>query len=390
MRRTRVKSTSVKIVFDRKHTASKSTARDGRKGLVSVEVYHDAKRIYFSTGVKVYSDQFKLGRVCNHGQQGALNERISMLVSTIEGYINNVSKRNEIFNLEKLKAYMSDAHVGDDCSFLDFMDKCIKNKDAADSTKEKHYNILRRLKAWGQIKSFADVTEDNIKAWHREAVKAATKSDFSVNYDRVLKIYVREAISKDLVSVNPYKNWKIPKYTPSETHRSISLDELRKIEGISLSKKYEMVARDLFVFQANTGLSYSDTQSFDTDELKRNKGRIAYQNKRTKTGEIFYIPLNETSKAIIEKYNGNPPKIGLEAYNKLLKSVAGKAGVKLPISSHWARHTFAMICLNNGMPIEVLAAILGHSDIKTTQIYAKIQQNTIDREFDKLMDRLTG
>ena len=388
MRRKRKKIVEVSIIYDRKHTATKSTSKVRKAAPVSVSVYYDKRRVLFPTGVKVYTDQFKNGRVYNHGQQGLYNERIRLVQTTIEDYINNVYKKGGSFNIDLLKDYMSDSAVGDECSFLDFMEKSIDVRNIAEGTRDKHRNVFRRLKEWGRIKTFNDVTVDNVIAWHEEAIKAANKATFSVNYDRVLRIYVRLAYSKGLIKNNPYVKWKIPKYTPAQTHRSISLTDLEEIEDVVLDRKYEILARDLFVFQANTGLSYVDTQTFNKDELTRNGGRLGYQNKRGKTDERFYIPLNKKAKEILKKYGGMPPAIGLEAYNANLKKVAKRAGVSVPISSHWARHTFAMICLNHGMSIEVLAAILGHSDIKTTQIYARLRQDTINNAFYKVMGDL--
>lgn len=383
--RKRKKSIDVKVVFDRKHTATKSQAKDRRQGSVYVEVYYDRRRAYFPTGARVFTDQFKNGRVYNHAQQGLLNERIKLTADAIEDYINNVYKNGGAFSLDMLKEYMSDAFVGNDNSFLDFMEKSIELRNTSENTKDKHRQIYRRLKDWGRIRSFKDITVENVMAWHQEAVRAAVKSAFTVNYDRVLRIYVRLAVQKDLVKENPYKKWKVPKYVPAQTHRSITLDDLRLIEDVPLAKKFEIASRDLFVFQANTGMSYVDTQNFDLDELRRNRGRVAYQNNRVKTYEHFYIPLNGKAKSILKKYGGLPPKIGLEAYNMNLKSVAKQAGVTLPISSHWARHTFAMICVNNGMSIFTLSKLLGHSNVATTEIYAKLSQKTVDDEFDRVM-----
>lgn len=378
------------MVFDRKHTATKSTAKNRKTGPISIEVYYDRKRTYFSTGVKVYSDQFRLGRICNHGQQGILNERVNLLVTNIENYINGIQKKEENLSLERLREFVDCSYIGNEKSFLYFMEDSIASRDVSDNTRAKHYHILRRLKEWGKIQSFKDVTEENVKLWHGEAIKAAEKAKFTINYDRVLRIYVREAFAKGLVKENPYKRWHVPAYIPSSSHNSISLDELRKIEAVHTEKKYERMAKDLFLFQANTGLAYVDTQNFNIDELKRNGGRIAYQNKRIKTGESFYIPINDKAKAILNKYQGTTPKLGLESYNNNLKRIAKAAGVNIPLSSHWARHTFAMICLNNGMSIEVLAKILGHSNIATTQIYAHMQKDAIDASFDAVMKKINS
>lgn len=269
------------------------------------------------------------------------------------------------------------------------METCICKSDIADNTRKKHHNILRRLRAWGGIKSFSDISVGTVMEWHSEAVKAASQSSFSVNYDRVLRIYVRKAYKEGLIPANPYRTWAVPKYTPAHTHRYLSLEELRKIEQLASDDEYLKKARDLFVFQANTGLAYVDTQTFAPNSVKSDgKGQKYYMGKRQKTEESFFVPLSQSAISILGRYDGIPPQIDLTIYNVKLKKVAELAGIKEKISSHWARHTFAMICLNNGMSVEVLAKILGHSDIKTTQIYAAIVQDTVTKQFNEVMEKL--
>lgn len=388
MRKRSNKSIDVKVIFDRKHTATTSSASKRRLGSVSIQVYYDKRKVFFQTGVKVYSDQFRNGRVYNTAQQGLLNERIKIILDSIENYINDTLKNDIPFKLDALRDYMNSVSPNDDLSFLDFMEKSINSRDIAESTRNVHLCVFRKLKTWGKIKSFKDINADNVAAWHNEAIKTSNKAKFNVSYDRILKVYIRLALKRNLITNDPYKQWSIPKYIPAQSHRSISIEDLRKIENIDLKKAISNKVRDLFLFQANTGLSYIDTQNFDSNRIRKSKGRRSYQNTRVKTNEIFYIPLNDAAERILKRYGGMPPKIILNTYNGDLRKIAKKAGVKLPISSHWARHTFAMICLNNGMPIEVLATIMGHSNIKTTQIYAKIKQSTIDREFDKVMNNI--
>lgn len=388
MRKRTNKSIDVKVIFDRRHTATKSFAQNRHRGAVYIQVYYDKRKALFPTGVKVYSNQFRNGRVYNTAQEGVLNERIKIILDVIENYINDTLKNGITFKLDALRGYMSSITPDDDSSFLVFMEKAIRTRDIAESTRYIHLCIFRRLKAWGKIKSFKDINTDNVIAWHNKAVKNTIKAKFNIGYDKVLKTYIRLALKRGFITEDPYRQWSIPRYVPAQSHRSITLDDLRKIEGLRINTRLKSKARDLFLFQANTGLSYVDTQNFDVDRIKNKKSKPSYQNTRVKTAEAFYVPLNTTARRILGKYGGMPPKLDLAIYDRALKSIAKEADIKLPISSHWARHTFAMICLNNGMPIEVLASILGHTDIKTTQIYAKINQSTIDKEFSKVMEAL--
>lgn len=388
MRKNVNKTVDVKVVFDRRHTATKSTVRDRKAAPIYIEVYYDRKRFYYPTGIKVHTDQFRNGRVYNCAQQGVYNERIRLILTTIEEYINNTYKEGAVFNLSSLKDYLATSNVGSDSSFLDFMENCIKERNVAKHTRAMYRCTFRKLQTWGRIKSFGDVTLDNIKAWHNEAVKVSRKAAFAANYDRTLKTFVTEACREGLIRENPYTKWKAPKYVPVQTHRGVSLSDLRKLEHVTLNTDGKERARDLFLFQANTGLAYADTQSFMPSELITYKGRMVYQNKRIKTNEPFYIPINKKAKSILEKYGGIPPKISLYYYDRLLKDIAKEAGVTQAISSHWARHTFAMLCVNNGMNIFTLAKLLGHSKVQTTQVYAQLKQDTINTEFDEVMERI--
>lgn len=382
------KNITVKVIFDRKHKATKALAAKRREAPVVVEVYYDGRRTYFQTGVRVYSDQFKSGRVCNHWQQANYNERIRGTVDTIEDYINMVYRRGDPFRIDELKSYVSKASVGSGESFLEYMEGCISTRDIAESTRLKHHNILRRLRRWGRIKSFSDVTSENIASWHKEAVRAAEKSAFSVNYDRVLRIYVRMAVREGLVKNDPYSRWKVPKYTPAQTHRGITLEEVRMIEAYTPGDEAESAAKDLFLFQTNTGMAYVDTQAFNPANIRRWGGWVSYDNSRVKTSEPFFIPMNKAAQDILARHGGAPPKIELGRYNYALKRLAKDAGLNVPLSSHWARHTFATVCINNGMPIDILAKILGHTNTQTTQIYARLQQSTINNAFDAVMKKI--
>lgn len=392
MARKRNKAVDVRVVFDRKHLATKATAKNRKLGLVQIEVYYDAKRVYYSTGVKVYSDQFRNGRVYNHGQQGAYNERIKLFTDTIENYVNDTLKREGRFDMDRFKSFMQNSLSKFDSKapFLDFIERMIAERDVSPRTKKGHYETLGLLRKWGVIRHFEDITVDNVMLWHKESVKAAVKGAFAVNRDRMLRIYIRLAYKMHLIQHNPYDEWNIPVYTPIDTHRYITLEDVDKIRHLELENKNDIMARDLFLFQCNTGLSFIDTQDFDDTGLLKSGGRMSYHDKRIKTAKRFYVPLSEEARDILKRYGGEPPKMPPRTYNTHIGIVGKLAGLKVTLTSHWARHTFAMICLNNGMSIEVLAKILGHAKITTTQIYGKMLEKTVDREFDRVMEKLKG
>lgn len=385
----RKKMVSVKVVFDRKHVSTKSHAKERRTGPIAIEVYYDTRRVYLQTGVKVYSDQFKNGRVYNHAQQVALNERIRMTIDEAESYINGILKSGKSFDMDAFKTYISvSRRDGNGDTFLNFVEDQIEAQDNRESTKAKHRQILRFLRKWGHIRTFEDLTVENIAAWHQEAVSASKIGSYSINRDRVLRKYTRLAYRMNLISADPYDKWVAPPYSPVDTYRYISLTELDKIRKLTLEKPKENAARDLFLFQANTGLAYIDTQAFDHNRIINTGSMMAYDGMRVKTSRPFYVPLTKEAVEILDRYGGAPPKLTDSAYRHILYKIGRMAGLSERLSSHKARHTFAVMCINKGMPIEILSKILGHTNIKTTQIYGKILKSSIDTAFKKIMGDL--
>jgi integrase len=138
-------------------------------------------------------------------------------------------------------------------------------------------------------------------------------------------------------------------------------------------------ARDVFVFQTWTCLSYVDLAAFDAGKLQRMNGRYVYVGKRGKTNQEFTFLLLKPAERILRKYHNHLPIVNNAKYNDNLKILAVMAGIDKPVSSHWARHTGATLLLNEGhMDMEVVAKVLGHSSTKITrQVYAKLLDETV-------------
>ena len=157
--------------------------------------------------------------------------------------------------------------------------------------------------------------------------------------------------------------------------------ELERIVKADLGSAYLSRARDLFIFQIYTCMGYADLQAFDPNNVQEFDGRLVYSSRRHKTGEKFTFLILAEAEAILRKYEWNLPKISNQKYNVYLKAVAAIAEVRKPISSHWARHTGATILLNAGVPMDIVARVLGHSNSEITRkVYAKLLDETVARE----------
>ena len=156
--------------------------------------------------------------------------------------------------------------------------------------------------------------------------------------------------------------------------------------------------RDLFVFMNFTALSFVDLKELTTDNIVEVNGEKWIVGKRHKTGVPYQVKLLEVPLQIIEHYRDYPkdnPKSVFGDVNywsvcKKLKPVMKECGIDKPISAHCARHGFATMALTNGMPIESVSRVLGHTNIVTTQIYAKITTQKLDNDLTMLGNKLNA
>ena len=156
--------------------------------------------------------------------------------------------------------------------------------------------------------------------------------------------------------------------------------------------------RDLFVFMNFTALSFVDLKELTTDNIVEVNGEKWIVGKRHKTGVPYQVKLLEVPLQIIEHYRDYPkdnPKSVFGDVNywsvcKKLKPVMKECGIDKPISAHCARHGFATMALTNGMPIESVSRVLGHTNIVTTQIYARITTQKLDNDLTMLGNKLNA
>jgi Site-specific recombinase XerD len=147
--------------------------------------------------------------------------------------------------------------------------------------------------------------------------------------------------------------------------------------------------RDLFVFQAASGLSYTDMAKLvPTDFQVTEDGQYYIHDKRNKTGVYYTAVILSDGVEVLKRYNFNLPIITNHKINVYLKTIRDICGIDKPIFSHVARHTYATRCLNRGIRLEVVAKLLGHSTTRITQHYAKLLEKSILAEVQEAFDEL--
>jgi site-specific recombinase XerD len=210
-----------------------------------------------------------------------------------------------------------------------------------------------------------------------------------------LKHVIQFAIDKDFITKNPFSKYSV-QYKDAE-RGFLTQDEVEKLIEYKFDNEKLEQARDVFVFCCFTGLSHSDVYCLTKDDIQISfDGKFWIKGRRQKTDVEYNIPILHIPQLILDKYanirlnNSVLPVSDIVTYNIRLKQIGKLCGITKNMSSHLARHTFATtITLTKGVPIETVSKMLGHTSIKTTQIYAKVINSKISNDMNMLAEKLS-
>lgn len=204
-------------------------------------------------------------------------------------------------------------------------------------------------------------------------------------YCQRVKTVVQFGIDNGKIKINPFMGIRLRKGEKSV--QFLTEEEVEKIRTTDFHNESLNRVRDLFVFQAASGLSYTDMAKLvPSDFQQAPNGQYYIHDKRNKTGVFYTAVILEEGVDILKKYNFNLPILGNHKLNVYLKTIRDICGIDKPIFSHVARHTYATRCLNRGIRLEVVAKLLGHSTTRITQHYAKLLKGNILSEVQDAFD----
>lgn len=204
-------------------------------------------------------------------------------------------------------------------------------------------------------------------------------------YCQRVKTIVQFGIDNGKIKVNPFMGIRLRKGEKSV--QFLTEEEVEKIRTTDFHNESLNRVRDLFVFQAASGLSYTDMAKLvPSDFQQAPNGQYYIHDKRNKTGVFYTAVILDEGVEILKKYNFKLPILGNHKLNVYLKTIRDICGIDKPIFSHVARHTYATRCLNRGIRLEVVAKLLGHSTTRITQHYAKLLKGNILSEVQEAFD----
>ena len=199
-----------------------------------------------------------------------------------------------------------------------------------------------------------------------------------------LKTIVAKAHYNGLTSRNPFAQYRVNQNIKDRAY--LTEDEIKAVMTHEFTDGKLAYIRDLFVFASFTALSFVDIKELTTDDIVDVNGEKWILSKRHKTKVPFQVKLLDIPLQIIKRYESFQenkfifPDLNYWSRCKPLKRMIHECGIEKPISFHCSRHGFATLALSKGMPIESVSKILGHTNIVTTQKYAKVTTEKIDRD----------
>jgi integrase/recombinase XerD len=327
-----------------------------------------------------------------------INEDLNAVEGKVYEIVRRLEKENKSITAHSIKNYFLRKDKLDVC-LIEYYDEFLNGLqrageltditiDAYGCTKQHLKNFLLEKRDTQDIHidnvDFRFLTDFDIYMLNqkvRGSERRMERNTITKHHSRLRTVLIR-ALKEGFINKNPYWDMKLKK-TPSK-RTFLTEDELQKLLQSNLGENESLQkVRDIFIFSVYTGLRFEDAQQLTLDKItKDKKDNYTLQIEQEKTSELLSIPILKPALVIIEKYRNSPerkifnkalPKISNQKLNTYLKIVADLSGITKNLSHHVARHTCATtILLSNEVPIEVVSKWLGHTNIKTTQIYAKI------------------
>lgn len=258
-------------------------------------------------------------------------------------------------------------------NFVEYFEKIsIEKNEIGQRT---YVNTLYYLKEFtkGHI-AFSSIDETFLEDF-KSFLLTKVKNNTAHSYFSVIKASLNRAVKEKVIHKNVAQNVKqIPKKDAKRIYLTIEeLNKLNKTECSNIQVKYA------FIFSCNTGLRLSDVKRITWNDLLNDEKKLILTQKKTE--ESLYLPLNYTAISILSKIKNNKiQNINNNIFNlpsnsqinKTLKEWVNRANINKKVSFHTSRHTFATMSLTSGTDLYTVSKLLGHKDIKNTQIYAKV------------------
>ena len=334
-----------------------------------------------------------------------INGRLESLLLSVQSAYQALLSKGCPFDATDVKELFQGS-VQTRCMLIERLDILIREKkehigiDIKRETISNYYTTRNNLRTFIEDKykvedlSFSQLTENFIydfRDYYLNKLGFQESSFYAVasQIKTVCRLAYREGLADTLLFAN-VKIARGDKKLPKALDRR-SLDKLMNTHFGELEVEME-TARDLFVFACHTGAAYCDLMGLSKTHLVRDDEENLWMKfNRKKTGVLCRIKLLPEAVRLIEKMHSDEreallPFIKYPTYQSCLKALRLRAGISFPFTSHTARHTFAtLVTLEQGVPIETVSKMLGHTNVSMTERYAKVTPQKLFEEFNRFL-----
>ena len=375
-----------RLVYNRKNQLNNQGT-----ALVQIEAYLNRRKIYISTGLYLRPQEWDRGsaQVVDHPQANDLNAMLYEKILELQQVEISYWRKGVSPSLLDMKNAVK-RHISADMTFLNFARQSVAQSDRREGTKQNIYATLRRMKEWRGDVEFRDLDYKYLTGFDAHLRGLGLMTNSVGKHLRNVRTLINEAINQGYMSLSdyPFRQFRIRKEKPE--HRVLTVAELHKLERVELKRKNRQRVLDSFLFCCYTGLRFSDYTQLTDESLvcQRGKQWLVLRSQKTGVGQRLPVYLLFGGKAmqLISKY-GSVSKmnhIGCNAdVNRTLKEVVSSAGISKRVTFHTARHTFATLLLGQSVPITTIQRLLGHTSVKTTQIYSEVLDDTLISDLKK-------
>ena len=361
-----------------------------RYGLAPIEVsvVCDKVRTYINLPMRIAPDEFNKKMCSKKGNE--LLDYVSSIRVKLNKHISEMQLQDIQITPSSLKEFFKYGSVqkvvytlGDlSKDFLAFVYKKGEVNEITSGVVRKYELAIGRFNDYfGSDTDINKVTPMGIENFKLELKKMGYEgTTIACSLAKIKSAFIY-AINNDKITTNPFAKVVIGRKTKDV--EKLDFEDVAVIRDKSFVGRLEQV-RDLFLFQCYTALSYSDMANIVKSDIKENEGMYYIRKPRVKTKVVFFTVLTDEALEILHKYDYKLPILSNQKYNSYLKEIGDICNIRMKLHSHLARHTAATMMLNKGLPIEVVARVLGHTNTQQTRHYAKLIDKSVLEAFKKL------
>lgn len=371
-----------RLVYNRKKQLNKQGT-----ALVQVEASLNQRKIYFKTNIYLKPEHWdkRTSQVIVHPQANDLNAMLFEFVLHLQGVELALWKRGVPATLSLLKDAMKKNRPVN-VTFPVFAKEYVQHSDRRQSTRENLITTINVLQEFRPGLDFKDITYTFLKDFEVYLREKGNGVNTVAKHLRQLRTLVNEAINQGYIHADAYPFRKFKIKQEKGRHEFLTPDELKKLENLEVSDRKLRHVLDAFLFCCYVGLRYSDFCQLTPANFIRVNGKRWLHFKSIKTGIELHLPLHllfeGKALAILDKYNiAEFASLGSNSeVNKCLAQITMMARIKKHVTYHTARHTCATLLIHQGVPITTVQRLLGHTSVKTTEVYSEILSSTIVRD----------